>query len=484
METMIAVLLSNEAYKNDIAEEIRLFLGNVPIAFEKTPEAVLTIEISLLRGNGTVRADARAEGRAAEFTAALPETDALTVKRYEKRAAKIAAFRLLKQLYSASTPWGSLTGIRPTKLMRELTERAGGASARETFLKTFDVSEEKTRLCQSICGVQAGIIAGIQPRGIDLYFGVPYCKTRCLYCSFGTELARNANELEAYLEVLKRDIAYSAAIVHDAGLKVRASYFGGGTPSILSASQIDRFLSCAVRSYGGFGRECTFEAGRPDTITAEKLSVLRDYGVRRISINPQTMNDKTLFRIGRRHTAKDIENAYALARNLGFTEINMDLIIGLPGETAQDVQNSVERVLALAPENVTVHTLAIKRSSKLKAQLESYPMVPPDEADEMVRLCRARCEDAGLLPYYLYRQKYMQGNLENVGYARPDTACLYNVDIMEELTSIMAHGAGAISKRVYEGDARIERVPNPKDVKTYREKLTALASSKKALFCD
>lgn len=483
MVNSVSLLLTNEAYRNDVAEEIRLFLGNIPIVPD-ADNADFVIKVALTREGDTLLASASSGESVAEFQTALPAADALTVKRHEKRAVKIAAFRLMKKLFPTPMPWGSLTGIRPTKLFRELVEDGGEAYAREMFLDTFDVTPEKTSLCETTCREQAEAIASAGARTIDLYFGVPYCKTRCLYCSFGTELAKSGAVLDGYLAALMRDIELSAGVVRDAAKSIRASYFGGGTPSILSAKQTERLLKAAVSAYGGLGRECTFEAGRPDTITAEKLSVLRDYGIRRISINPQTMNDATLYRIGRLHTAREIEKTYLLARNMGFTDINMDLIIGLPGETEKDVANSVSRVLSLSPENVTVHTLCIKRSSRLKAQLEKYPMVPAAEAESMVRICRTFCEQAGLYPYYLYRQKYMQGNLENVGYAKRGTLCLYNVDIMEETESIMAHGAGAISKRVYGVGRRIERVPNPKDVPTYLAKIPSLIASKKALFLD
>ena len=224
------------------------------------------------------------------------------------------------------------------------------------------------------------------------------------------------------------------------------------------------------------------EAGRPDTITPEKLRVLKDCGVSRISINPQTMQDKTLRTIGRFHTGEDIRRAFAQAREAGFTSINMDVIAGLPGETLADFASTLTQIREMGPENLTVHTLAIKRSSRLKERLEEYPLPDGETAEAMVRLGAEEAARMGMEPYYMYRQKYMNGNLENVGYARPGTECMYNIDMMEETVSILAHGAGAMTKRVYGGENRVERLPNPKDVPTYFAKLPRLFERKQALF--
>ena len=487
---MVTIVLNRLEYKNDIAEEIRMFLGNVPLAFFEREEETediggeLTVMAHLSLEEAGLLAIARARGQESSFVSPKIGEDALNRKRFEKRALKIAVFRLLQKLYCREMPWGSLTGIRPTKLFRDLVEQKGLSGAREDFFNLFDVSEEKIDLAQRVCDVQLPLIREIRPRDIDLYFGIPYCRSRCLYCSFGTELVKDPSALRRYVDAMKEEIRYSARIVREAGLSVRASYFGGGTPSILPPELTAELIAFILREYGSLGKECTFEAGRPDTITAEKLAVLRTFGIDRISINPQTMHNDTLKRIGRLHTAEDVEQVFRLARSFGFAHINMDLIIGLPGENRKDVAESLNRVLALNPENVTVHTLAIKRSSRLKAQLEQYPMVSSEEAEDMVRYGLSACTEQGMEPYYLYRQKYMQGNLENVGYALPGESCLYNIDIMEELVSIMAHGAGSISKRVFGDESRIERVPAAKDVPVYMNKLRELEERKRALFLD
>ncbi len=483
---MVTVYTNKPEYRNDIAEELRLFLGNVSVAFAEDEAAAGPDGFCILSDTGGGRTEAAARavsgGQSASASFELPDDSKLVRKRLEKRALKIAAFRLFRQLYGTPTPWGSLTGIRPTKLFRELTETGGEAAARESFLHTFDVSPEKTELAEAICRAQRPIVGSVANNDVDVYVHIPFCRSRCLYCSFGTVASENEAAFEPYLAALHRDIAAGGELMRRSGLHVRATYFGGGTPSVLSERQLAALLTCVLDAYGTFGTECTFEAGRPDTITPGKLAVLCAFGVGRVSVNPQTMNDDTLRRVGRLHTASDVAAAYELARKSGFSTVNMDVIAGLPGETAEDMAHTLERICALAPDNLTVHTLAVKRSSRLHERLDEYALPAADEAERMVRLGAEYADKMGLAPYYLYRQKYMQGNLENVGYARANATCVYNVDMMEELVGILAHGAHGISKRVFGGENRIERLPNPKDIPTYISKLPALIEAKDRLF--
>lgn len=271
-------------------------------------------------------------------------------------------------------------------------------------------------------------------------------------------------------------------MLEQAGLRVRTLYVGGGTPTTLSASQLDRLLAAAEAHLPLAGcREMTVEAGRPDTITREKLEVLREHGIERISINPQTMSDQVLQAIGRRHTARDIREAFCTAREVDFACINMDLIAGLPQDSVEGFRDSLEEVLALRPENITVHTLAMKKGSRLMEEGGALPS--GEETGRMVDLSLEALEGAGYRPYYLYRQKYMAGQQQNVGYARPGAACLYNVDIMEETTSIVAMGAGAISKRVLpDRELRIRRAPNVTNVSVYIDRVQEMARRKEILF--
>ncbi len=476
---MVRLITNTPQYFNDIAEEIRMFLGLVSITPDETDETALSITATLHDADRTASAAAGGEPVTVSYT--VDETDPLDRKRQEKRALKRAVYALMQRLYPTEMPWGSLTGIRPTKLLRELCARVGDEEAVREFREVFSVRIDKLRLAATINAVQKPVIASVQPNDVDVYVGIPYCKTRCLYCSFGAEIAKK-NAIAEYLPYLYQDIENGARLVKDGGFRVRAAYLGGGTPTVLSAEELDALLTHFERCYGGFGAECTVEAGRPDTITREKLKVLRDHGVERISINPQTMSDETLRRIGRAHTAAEIRDAFALARSMGFSSINMDLIAGLPGETVADFERTLAEIKALRPDNLTVHTLAIKRSSRLKDQLDKYPLPPREDVETMIDMGFTAAREIGLWPYYMYRQKYQNGNLENVGYAANGKLCVYNVDMMEETTSILAHGAGAMTKRVFDSENRVERIPNPKDVPTYGAKLDLLDRMKRELF--
>lgn len=477
---MVRLITNTPQYANDIAEEIRMFLGLVPITPEEGPETTLTISVTLDDAAKTATATS-AGFDPVTVGYAVDERDPLDRKRQEKRAEKRAVYALMQEIRPMEMPWGSLTGIRPTKLLRELCERVGDEEAVRQFRDVFSVRLDKLRLAATINAVQKPVIESVQPNEIDIYVGIPYCKTRCLYCSFGAEIAKK-NAIAEYLPFLFKDIENGARLVRDGGYRVRASYLGGGTPTVLSAEELDALLSHFEACYGGFGAECTVEAGRPDTITKEKLQVLRDHGVERISINPQTMSDETLRRIGRAHTAAEIKEAFALARSMGFSSINMDLIAGLPGETVTDFERTLREIKAMRPDNLTVHTLAIKRSSRLKDQLDKYPLPPREDVETMIDMGFSAAKEIGLWPYYMYRQKYQNGNLENAGYAANGKLCVYNVDMMEETTSILAHGAGAMTKRVFGSENRVERIPNPKDVPTYGAKLDILDAAKRKLF--
>lgn len=403
----------------------------------------------------------------------------LAEKRALKRLCKQTLYDLCKDVTGMTPPWGSLTGIRPTRLVYEAMEHGAALDAACAQVGAeFDVSAEKLALLRDIVTVQSQLLPP-EDGAVDVYVGIPFCTTRCAYCSFLSGELGRGKLVEPYLAALFQEMEAGAQLLAESGRRLRAVYVGGGTPTALNADQLRRLLHLLMKRFPG-AVEYTVEAGRPDTLTPEKLALIREAGVRRISINPQTMNDKTLQIIGRRHTVAQVYEAYAMAREAGFRHINMDVIAGLPGEDLADFERTMAGARELKPESLTVHTLAIKRSSVL--HLENAPLPPAELAAEMVRMGHATAAELGMLPYYLYRQKNMAGNQENVGYALPGHACQYNVDIMEETTHILALGAGGISKRIYPEQGRIEREPNVSNIEQYIARVEEMVGRKRRLF--
>ena len=405
---------------------------------------------------------------------------AIVLKRSRKRLSKTALYQLLKKLTGHQPPWGSLTGIRPTRLVYEgLAQGLTLPEAARHVETVFDVTHEKAELLRQIVSVQQTLPLPTVEEA-DVYLSIPFCRTRCAYCSFPGEAVGKGKMIPPYLDALLWEMEESAKLMREAGLTLRALYVGGGTPSALDESQFARLMERTMELFPG-AVEYTVEAGRPDTITRGKLETLHRLGVGRISINPQTMNDETLRIIGRDHTAAQTVAAFEMAREIGFSDINMDVIVGLPGEMPEHFRHTMDEILRLSPDSLTVHTLAIKRSSRLN--LEKAPLPDADVAARMVRMGEETAEALGMRPYYLYRQKYMAGQQQNVGYARNGCACLYNIDIMEENTSIVAMGAGAISKRVFpDRELRIERAPNVTNVQVYIDRVDEMMQRKKMLF--
>ena len=420
-----------------------------------------------------------------EETVPVPEAlqdvrlHALHRKRAVRRLCRQTLYLLLREVTGIHPPWGAMTGIRPTRLFYESLEAGHSMeTAEQDLIDRFDLYPEKAALLRETVSFQKTMLAP-DDGSVDLYIGIPFCTTRCAYCSFSSGEIGDGRLVEPYLTALAGEMQKGAEILAASGKRVRAMYMGGGTPTSLRAGQLERVLSLASALFPGC-MEMTVEAGRPDTLDVEKLRVIRDCGANRISINPQTMNDETLRRIGRAHTAEDVVRAYAMARDVGFHHINMDVIAGLPGEDADAFAGTLQWARKLSPESLTVHTLAIKRTSRL--QQSGTRMHNAGEVASMVRdgYCCAR--EMGLAPYYLYRQKQMTGNLENVGYALPGHGCQYNVDMMEETTHILAFGAGAISKRVYPEEGHIERAPNVGNIEAYIARWQEMAERKAALF--
>lgn len=383
-------------------------------------------------------------------------------EREQSRRMAILLFRLLVDYCGFTPKWGILTGVRPVKLLRRLIADMGEEKALDYFQTHLLVSREKTNLCFTTMKNEGKLLALSKPESFSLYISIPFCPTRCSYCSFvSSSVEKTVKLIPGYLSLLCREIEYTAKTAEELHLRLESVYVGGGTPTTLSAEQLGVLLDTVNRSFDlSTCREFTVEAGRPDTITPEKLAALKSRGVTRISINPQTLNDEVLKTIGRRHTTEQTLSAYGLARSLGFDNINMDLIVGLPGDTVQSFQSTLDRVLLLAPESITVHTLALKRSARI-FQDESKPFVNDAEAaGEMLDYAGAQLLQNEYAPYYLYRQSRMVGNLENTGWAKPGFESPYNVYIMDETHTILACGAGASSKIKDPASERLERIFN------------------------
>ncbi|SFU41201.1 coproporphyrinogen dehydrogenase HemZ [Butyrivibrio sp. INlla21] len=414
-----------------------------------------------------------------------------------KNELKRNIYKLLSKETGKELPWGNLTGIRPTRIVMNLLDEGMTDDEIRTYMKeTYFVSDEKIELSLLIAHREKEILSDIDyENGYSLYIGIPFCPTRCLYCSFTAyPIGAYANIVDDYLTCLEKEIDYVSE--NFKGKTLDTIYIGGGTPTTLEPHQLKRLLSYVYDKLDvSKVKELTVESGRPDSITREKLKVMKEMGVTRISVNPQSMKDETLELIGRRHTVKELVDAFNLAREEGFDNINMDIILGLPGEDERDVAYTMSEIKKLDPDDLTVHSLAIKRGSKLaeilmerKADAEKKGNILHGEEDEavimagMMKEASEGAKQMGLLPYYLYRQKNISGNYENTGYARKGKAGIYNILINEEVQSIVALGAGTVTKRVYGFGGLIERCDNVKDIKLYMEQIDEMIERKKKLF--
>lgn len=419
-------------------------------------------------------------------------------------------YRDLKRCTGKAPKWGILTGIRPVKLAYELAfgAKAGAADqsagakehaasgggendrvarARRILEDVYLLHPEKAALTTEILQYQRRTAGDPQDKSLSVYIGIPFCPTRCLYCSF-TSNQVGEEEIRRYLAALEREIREVAVMAERDGFRIESVYMGGGTPTTPDAEQLDRLLYTIRQAFRLREdqplREFTVEAGRPDTITEEKLAILREHGADRISINPQSMQQRTLDVIGRRHTTEQTKEAFALAKNAGFASINADLIAGLPGEVFSDFEDSLEQVIALGADNITLHTLAVKRASRLKEMDEHFNYREEDLREQMLRFAARRLREEGYRPYYLYRQKHTSGNTENIGYCREDKISIYNIRIMEERQSILALGAGGISKVWFPRENRLERVPNVSNYEIYIDRIDDMIQRKRKKFFD
>lgn len=482
---MIAILLDDNSFEQDIRELLMAFYPGEAFTHKreeadaakflvKGGRCGVTFDLSIEDNEGPI------EERTIYFASVRPDF----TNRFEaKNLIKRTLYGLLRSRTGKELPWGTLTGIRPAKIaMTKLLEGHDEEWIRSYMKETYYTSDEKIELAMDVAKREIELLAPVDyKRGYSLYIGIPFCPTTCLYCSFTSfPIGKWEGRTGLYLDALFKEMDYVAERMK--GRPLDTIYFGGGTPTSLSPEDLEALLGRLEATFDtAHVREFTVEAGRPDSITEEKLRVLRNHGITRISINPQTMNQKTLDLIGRRHTVEDVREKFHLARGLGFDNINMDLIVGLPEETIDDVKNTMEEIKSLAPDSVTVHSLAIKRAARLNMFKERYGGLKIVNTQEMIDMTARFAHEMGLYPYYLYRQKNMAGNFENVGYAAPGKECIYNILIMEEKQTIMACGAGTTTKVLYPSENRLERAENVKDVEQYIERVGEMFERKEKL---
>ena len=397
-----------------------------------------------------------------------------------QRILKLAFYDAGVAALGREPPWGALTGVRPVKIpARAMAAGAAPEQAEALLRETYRVGPRRAKLAMDCARASLAAERALAPDEVSLYVGVPFCPTRCAYCSFvSADVGRSLKLLDPFVDALCRELAATGELLEELGVHVRTVYYGGGTPTTLSAEQLGRVMDTLARSIDlSRCTEYTVEAGRPDTITAEKLAVLREKGADRVSVNPQTMSDAVLAAMGRAHTAGDILRACELVRASGIPVVNMDLIAGLPADSYEGFRASLDQVLDLRPENITVHTLALKKGSRLMEH--GAPLPAGEEVAAMLDYAWTALEGAGQVPYYLYRQKYMSGSFENVGWCLPGTGSLYNICMMEELHTIFSVGGGGVTKLVNPATGYIERISNPKYPKEYLERIDKVIADKR-----
>lgn len=461
---------------------MNLFPGELPVYEPITPGddswAVISLEetgdlcrvaVSLCRG-----------GKTTEQTYQEPLSGGDFQREGLRRHAVGACFFLAARAVTGVTPpWGMLTGVRPDKPVTWALEDGKSPEEARAYLEEhYFVTPSRAALALETGATAAKAARRLEKRDIDVYVGIPFCPTRCAYCSFVSQsVERSFALVPPYVDALCGEISAGGEMVRRAGLRVRTFYMGGGTPTTLTAEQMDRVLTAFETSFDRTAcEEITVEAGRPDTITADKLQVLRAHSIGRISVNPQTMEDSVLRAMGRAHTAAQIEQAMELARAHFGGMVNMDLIAGLPTDSLEGFQRTLERVLAMDPANITVHTLALKKGARLMERPEQ--LCAPEAVAAMLELGEHALREAGYRPYYLYRQKYMSGSFENVGWGKPHTECAYNIIMMEELQTVLSLGAGGVTKLVDPSTGKICRLSNPKYPKEYLDSWEKLSADK------
>ena len=468
------LIFQGHDYRYAVEQSLLAFFPEERPVYDGEDPSTARVELSLEGATAAAVTELSAGGKAARGTAQVDiagAADRYEEERLKQRAVKLSFFEAARALTGVTPAWGALTGIRPAKLAAGLMEEGKSEAETDAILRdVYFVSDSRRKLCLPCARAGLEAKAGLAENEISLYVGIPFCPTRCAYCSFvSNSVEKSFHLVEPYLQALLAEVDSASAMVKELGLKIKSFYMGGGTPTTLTAEQMDRLLGRLNERFDLAGAvERTVEAGRPDTITAEKLAVLRKNGVDRISVNPQSMDDRVLAAIGRRHSGDDIRAAIELVTSAGFPHVNMDLIAGLPEDTPESFRQTLEEVIGFGTDNITIHTLSLKKGSRITLEGTRIPTVA--EVSAMLDYAAPALEAAGFAPYYLYRQKYMSGSFENIGWTRPGGACLYNIYIMSELCSILSFGAGGSTKMVDPARRLIQRRFNPKYPKEYVER--------------
>jgi coproporphyrinogen dehydrogenase HemZ len=493
VKNIVKVICIGHDYKYEVRELLKMFFvpNTTEVVFISSKghnncdnkiisgEILLITELRVENGRAIAISGIDEERQITEVE--LNSSDKNEIKRLTKRIVKKSLFKLLKRLTDTKVPWGILTGIRPAKIVHDLLERNfSEEEILSILINEYYIDNDKAMLLLNIAKTGHRFIYPIDETKVSLYIGIPFCPTRCLYCSFpSNSLKQSAHLIDSYIDALCREIRSMAKLIRETGKKIQTIYIGGGTPTTLSVSQLARIFDTIKYTIDlNHLEEFTVEAGRPDTINYKNLMFLKKENVTRLSINPQTMSNLTLKVIGRGHTAEELIESYRMAAGIGFKNINMDIIIGLPGEDGGAVKYTMEQLQKLSPANLTVHTLAIKRASRLREMKGNYSLPNQQEITAMLKITQNYAESMGLRPYYMYRQKHMVGNLENIGYTKPGYECIYNIQIMEEKQTIIALGVGAVSKFTFPNENRLERVPNVKNLEDYIERIDEMIDRK------
>lgn len=482
---MISLLITGHKYEHDLYELIRTFIPNKKIkiieSIEEYENNNYLIKSNLNIGENISSTTIYKNDKILSSSAI--DINNMIIKNYtkaqiEKLSIKKSMYNALYNLSQKDVPWGILTGIRPTKIAHNLIDHGLSIdSVVDVLTEKYKLRRDKSELLLEISKIQRNYLYPINKDKFSLYISIPFCPTICSYCSFSSlPINKFEHMVEKYVNNLIYELESTSNFLTKG--KINTVYIGGGTPTAISPVNLNRIIEAVYKNYGNNIAEFTVEAGRPETINREMLSMLKKNKINRISINPQTMVDKTLKLIGRNHSSRDIIKSYYLAKDIGFDNVNMDLILGLPGEGNKEIKHSLKEISKLDPENLTIHSLSLKRGSNYKDNHRAIKHINSFDMDNMITLIDEYVNRMKLYPYYLYRQKQIAGNLENIGYCKENMECIYNISMMEEKETIIGLGMGAVSKIYCPEENKIKRIPNFKGINDYINRIDELIKKK------